>query len=271
MDTQIEELLSDREKFNEFVYTPREEAIKKFKIREDDQNIQEYLWKDNILDLPEMIKEKKPAVLFRNIVTSNHEVMRFLSLVDAIDGFYPLLLEYKEDKFTDNNEWKHSLGKIPFFLGLDKNHNKRLQKVSVIDFTAWNGKKISEVETFWGQKLADFHHELLTTINPRADQYVILDISEWISNSGGNAGEYYKHFLKLFLSKALLFENFMLSPKELSFTREVFLPAFIEICAEVGQKPLIIALEPTDIEGDNFWISQPHASLDFVKKKLNSL
>ena len=60
----------------------------------------------------------------------------------------------------------------------------------------------------------------------------------------------------------------MLDVKELSFTKEVFLPAFIEVIRITGVKPLIVALSPTDIEGDNFWMCHPHESEIHVKEKL---
>jgi len=74
----------------------------------------------------------------------------------------------------------------------------------------------------------------------------------------GGADKYYTPFTALFIKDAILFENFMLDSKEISFTKDIFLSAFIEVYRKTGCKPLIVALEPTDIEGDEFWPCHPN-------------
>ena len=77
-------------------------------------------------------------------------------------------------------------------------------------------------------------------------------------------------FLGLFLQNAILFENFILDYKELEFTKEVFLPAFIEIYKRFGIKPLIVALEPTNLEWEIFWMCHPFESKKVVDGRLKS-
>jgi hypothetical protein len=47
------------------------------------------------------------------------------------------------------------------------------------------------------------------------------------------------------------------------------LPAFIHVYEETGLKPLIVALEPTDTEDDEYWISYPHEEKSFIAEKLH--
>jgi hypothetical protein len=61
----------------------------------------------------------------------------------------------------------------------------------------------------------------------------------------------------------------MLDVKELTFTKEVFLPAFLRIFNETGKKPMIIALEPTEIESEVFWMCHPAETMSLVEDKLS--
>ena len=76
-----------------------------------------------------------------------------------------------------------------------------------------------------------------------------------------------KPFLTLFLRDAILFENFLLDTSESQFTHNVVLPTIKTIATEIGIKPLIVALEPTEVEGDEFWLSYPHKDRVFVDRK----
>ena len=55
----------------------------------------------------------------------------------------------------------------------------------------------------------------------------------------------------------------------LLFTKTVFLPAFIAVYKEFGVKPLIVALEPTEIETDIFWMSHPYPHKRLLTKNKN--
>jgi hypothetical protein len=265
----IDKLVSDRNAFNDFVYTSLESAQEQLDIRKNDLKLKEYINSNLTSGVPEIFASGKLAVLFRQIATPNYEVRRFVSIVDALGKEYkPLFFEYTEDKFTDNNEWKYNLCKMSFFAGKGKKGGSKIERLNIIDFNSCRGKKLSEIVTIWGQKLTDFHRELVVNTYSHLDKNVFYDASGWFVKSGGNAKEYYAHFLRLFLQNGILFENFMLNDMEISFTKEVFLPALIRIRNESGKKPLIVALEPTDIEGDNFWMCHPHESIGHIKDKL---
>ncbi len=257
----IEELVSDRQKFNDYLYTPVNDAILELEKRSKDLSIK------TVSCVPKIFENSFKAVLHRQLVTPNYEVLRFVSIADGMD-LDPLFFEYTEDKFVTENEWKYSLGCQSFYMGHGKKGGIKLKNLKVIDFNASNGKKISEVKTLWSQTLPDFHHELFLTRFPNFGKN-LFDGSSWYKDNGGNAKGYYKPFLSLFIKHGILFENFLLDYKELSFTKEVFLPAFLEIAEETGLKPLIVALEPTEIEEDIFWLCHPSPVIDCVEKIKN--
>lgn len=271
MTAQIDELIADREKFTRFVYTPLDEALEEFKKRQNDKELSEVLQKLLPIGAPSPMKNSPKAVMFRQLVTPNYEIRRFLDLIDMVEELDPMFLEYAEDKFTDNNEWKYSLGKMSFYFGQGKKGGEKIQRTRVIDFNSYRGKKLSEVKTLWGQSLIDFHHEFfLEAYGEILSEDSFFDGSDWFSRSGGQAIDYYKNFLMLFIRDGILFENFLLDTKEVDFTRNVFLPAFIEATLESGVKPLIVALEPTDIESAEFWMCHPASTVSFVHKKMQS-
>ncbi|HEU5114639.1 MAG TPA: hypothetical protein VFT82_02645 [Candidatus Paceibacterota bacterium] len=255
----IETLANDREKFNQFVYTPFEEAISEIERRKT-ISIQ-----GMATTPPEALRGGPRFVLFRHIATPNYEIRRFMSAADAA-GFKPLILEYTSDIFLSLNHWKHSLGKLPFYKGMDKKGGLRTEHRSIIDFNANNRKALSDIKTTWNQGLVDFHHEFFLKHFPDHKDN-IYDLSVWLKENGADAKGYYKAFLSLFLKNAVLFENFLLEGEELEFTKKIILPAFAEIVQETGMKPLIVALEPTEIEGDLFWLCHPHEERSFIFKK----
>lgn len=257
---KIEELVADRQKFIDFVYTSPEDAVKELKRRWHDESIKVPI------SIPPIFEKGFKAVLHRQLITPNYEVLRFLSIADGLD-FDPIFFEYTKDKFVTENEWKYHLGCLHFYLGHGKKGGIKLDRSNIIDFNKSNGKKLSDVKTIWNQSLVDFHHELFLKRFPKLNPK-LFDGSDWYSKNGGCAKDYYKNFFLLFIKHGILFENFMLDTKEMSFSKEVFLPAFIEVKEKTGLKPLIVALEPTEIEEDIFWMCYPPEEVvRSVKKK----
>ncbi len=258
----IDTLISDRKAFDDFVYTPVREAVIELERRWNDPSVQVSV------DVPDCLKNGFRALLYVCVITPNYQISRYVGVADALD-YEPLIFEQTEDKFTSNNEWKHALGKLRFFTGRDKSGRCHVEHLNVIDFNKANGKQIPEVKTFWGQPLVDFHHELFFKAFPQLNpEKHIFEASSWFRNNGGVPQEYYKSFLSLLVKHAIQFENFMLEEKEICFTKEVFLPAFIDVYKKTGLKPLIVALEPTEIEGDEFWISYPYQEKKAIKSRV---
>lgn len=251
----IEELVNDREKFDEYVYfSSMEEAMVELERRRNDKELQkkvEEYFKD--VGIPEQFQDEPRLVLFRQVATPNIEVSRFLIIADGVN-MKPLFLEYFDDKFTSNNEWKLYLGKLAFYEGVGKKGGAKINYKTIIDFNTYNGKKISEVKTLWGDRLTDFHRSLFDVNYSHIDDKVFFDASYWFYGVGSGAGDYYHKLLALFISNGILLENFMLNAAEMEFTKNIFLSSFINVYKLFGIKPIIVALEPTKMESEEFWM-----------------
>ncbi len=264
----IAELLSDKKKFDSFLYTPLRDAISELSTRENDTIILDYLKGVPPLRLPDT--DKKYMVLCRNIGTPNYEMHRFLASADVLTELKPYIFEYTKDKYTHINRMKITLGKLAFYKGINKIKQPVIQYKNVIDLNECNGKIIDTLSTVWGQNLVQFHHEFLYSRFPFIKDNVV-DISDWLHTVGSNAYKYYIHYLSLFLKDGILFENFAFNGDEHEFTRDVVLPSVLKLISYTKKKPLIVALEPTNIEGEEFWESYPTHMIDFVDAKLNTL
>jgi hypothetical protein len=264
----IESLVSDREKFDDYVYfATMEEAMAELERRRNDpelmKKVEEY-FKD--IGIPEPLRDEPKLVLFRQLATPNIEVSRFMIIADGT-GISPLFLEYYDDKFTSNNEWKWYLGKLAFYEGVNKLGGGIISYKLAIDFVNADGKKIRDVKTLWGESLIDFHHRLFFTNYPNVGPNIFFDGTEWFKHRGLSAAIYYEQVLSLFICNGILFDNFMLSDSELNFTSSTFLPSFIKIYKHFNVKPIIVALEPTVIESSEFWLCQNPVT----KKKINEI
>lgn len=264
----VETLTGDRDAFNRYVYTPWPEAVEILEERRKETALAAYVEKLLPQGLPPIMQGKKSMVLFRHIATPNYEISRFLIAADALsDRLQPLILEYTKDRFNNRNEWKFSLAKLRFQKGTNKLGEPLFEFKNIIDINAANNQEIASVKTTWGQPLVEFHHELFAEAYPSFSENV-FDLSEWLHDTATVAKDYYKYFLALFLRDGILFENFMLEGKELAFTKEVILPTIMALETECGFKPLIVPLEPTHVEGDEFWLSHPYHRMQRVVEKL---
>lgn len=265
---EIEEILSDRKKFNETIYTPIIDAIAEHELRMKDEALAKVTSEYFDGNIPKEVEKGFRAILFRQIATPNYEARRFMIIPDTTK-LTPLFWEYHDDKFTSNNPLKHRLGKMVLYEGKGKKGGNKVVHENVIDFNTSNGKKMRHIDTLWGQSLVDFHHELLNEAFPHLNDH-IFDASDWFHTHGATAKDYYLKYVAIFVRNGILFENFVLGGDELDFTREVFLPAFFTVWKQFGKKPLIVALEPTEIEGDDFWTYHPIDTAEMIKMKKNS-
>ncbi len=264
----LQELIEDHKALEAFIYTPRTEAIEELNRRKKDAEVDVAV--SGLLqgDIPSPLKKGPRAVLFRQIATPNHEMLRFLDITNPFHPVKPLFWEYYSDKFTNHNEFKHSLGKMRFFNGKGKKGGVKIDRVNVIDFNEYNGKKMSEIRTLWGQDFIAFHHDLFKKADTNFGEKIFYDASNWFSTHGKTASSYYVPFLSLFIKHGVLFENFLTNEKEGAFTKDIFLPAFLEVYAKTGLKPLIVALEPISSEEDEFWICYPQGSKKYLESKM---
>lgn len=259
-DAQI--LTADRNKFDSFLYLSLTDALEELDRRRNNTKLQSYV--DEIVGkVPEILIHKKSLVLFRHIATPNHEICRFITATESLKDYQQLIFEYTSDRFLSRNESKHALGKLRFVKGINKKGDQIIETHGIVNFNDIDNKNLLEIKTLWGQGLVDFHHELFFK-NYSKLKSNIFDLSNWLKNAGGNSQSYYKKFLALFLKDAILFENFLLETSEKNFTSNVVIPAIREISQECGFTPLIVALEPTNLEGDKFWLSYPESEKNIV-------
>ena len=271
IEEQIEFLCNNKRDFDKLIYTPVEEAVNELKLRQANNALEDYTRRILGDDIPEIIKCRKSMVLFRHVATLNYEIRRFLIGADALsDDLKPIIFEYLSDSFNNRNAWKFSLGKISLHKGLDKNKKQIFECKNIIDMNSSNNKPLHSVVTHWKQPLVDFHHEIFSRGFPHLKDNV-FDLSTWLHKFGDNPKDFYKPFFTLFLKHGILFENYLFNKEEALFTKTVILPIILEISKESGVKPLIVALEPTEIEDDPFWMSHPHHEKEFIESRMKNI
>lgn len=251
----VARLVADKEAFDDFVYTPIEDAVAELKRRRRNDALEPMLSPFLPHGAPAPLQDGERLVLARQIATPNYEMLRFMGF-EQICGVEPLVLEYHDDRFTSRNAIKCRLGKLKFFDGLDKNCELKRSYETIIDFTRAERLPLKEVGTLWGQGLVNLHHQLLGMALPAARERT-FDASQWALASGGAAGKFYASLMSLFVRHAILFENFLLNKDEMDFTKNVFLPAFLDVMDATSHKPLIVALTPTSLETDELWSCYP--------------
>ncbi|MFA6273774.1 MAG: hypothetical protein WC662_01305 [Candidatus Paceibacterota bacterium] len=248
-------IMSDRKLFNKVVYTPLSEALKILEERKKDKKLIAKVEKLLKGDIPEVLKRKKYCVQFRQIATPNNDCRHFIRLAKG-NNLHPVFFEYFDDKFTSNNEFKHSLGQLRVQGKVNKKDNYPIEKITIVDFTKHDGKKLKDVKTLWGEKLIDFHRRLFLVHDYYFDNSNFYDASVWLKNNGGKAIDYYTNFFLLFICNGILFENFLTTnDEEGEFTKNIVLPAIEKVIKLTGVKPLIIPIGALDMENDTHWIS----------------
>ncbi len=235
----------------ERVYAHLSDALKLLEARRNDPELVKKI--EGLLnnDIPNILQKRACGVLFRQIATPNKESGRFLSITRHYD-LHSVFFEYFDDRFTPNNEFKHSLAKLKLNFGLGKKGGYKNKYLSIIDFNTNNGKKIKDVKTYKNENLIDIHREMFKRYNDDS-QIHFFDASTWYDCHGKTATEYYTNFLMLFVCHGILFENFLFNGKESEFTKEVVLPAINKVEELTGFKPLIVPLVPFDTEEDEYW------------------
>ena len=264
----IEHLMSDREAFDAFVYTPWRDALRELEERDRNPVISQFLQKNLPSKTPRRLSEGKNMALSRHLGTPNYEMYRFMHFSDVLTNLSPIILEYRNDKYVNANHTKYALAELCFYGGIHGLTRRAiLDRVSVINKNESNGKRISDIKTKWGESLISFHRAFLISKFPAIEKGVV-DLSEMYAELGGKARDYYNGYLSLFLRNNILFENFLFSKEESSFMKTIILPTILRILKETGKKPLIINLGPTGNEEDVFWTSYPRSDKEFVNKFL---
>lgn len=258
-------IMSDHNIFNQIVYTPLSDALRLLEERKKDPELTQKI-KDLLKNrIPEILIKNNCAISARQLATPNWENRRFIS-ISKENGLKPVFFEYYEDKLTSNNKYKHSLGHIHIGNSVNKKGEDIVEKISIVDFNVYNGKKIKEVHTRWGDKLVDFHRNLF-------DLYGIGDIyffneNDWYEKPKNETPkDFYYNFFVLMTCYGILFENFIVSDdSEGLFTKEVILPTLDKVINDTGVKPLIVPVDSLETEVSDFWYYHE----DIIKKIISN-
>lgn len=262
-----DKIMSDRNIFNQIVYTPLSEALRLLDERRKDPDLVAKV--ETLLngDIPDVLKDKRCGVQFRQIATPNNDGEYFIKLTTE-NNLRPVFFEYFDDKFTSNNEFKHSLGQLRLQGKLNKKNVHLVEKITIVDFAKYDGKPLKEVKTLWEESLVDFHKKLFLMHNYKLEDCDFFDTSLWIKNNGKKAVDYYVNFLLLFTCSGILFENFLtLKNTEGEFTKNIVLPAIEKVINLTGVKPLIVPMDPIEMETDTHWISYHPRIKSFIPQK----
>jgi len=243
------------------IYTSLEDAKKEIWRRWNDKELRKKV--EDFLggDIPEPFKKEPRAVLARPVMTPDIEHKHFLGFAEKIE-LKPISWEYLQDKFYTINSDKLCLAKMSFFHGRDNNGNNKISVKKIIDFKKSEGKKISDLETLWGENFVEFHHRILKLIHSNMELY---DGTDWYKKRGRASADYYVYYLSIFLCHGVLFENFITDEYETKFAKEVVFPAIEQIKKLFNVIPLIVPLAPKEECSNGYWWCYP----DYLEDKIN--
>lgn len=223
-------------------------------------------------DIPSVLTENPRIFLARNVATPNEEFLEFLRVSNQVD-LKPLILEYTADKFVSMNKDKYYLANL-LFHNEKEEYNKINEDVkNIVDMSRFDGTRISEIKTRWGESLVEFHHRMLQEVSTRGVSF--LDMSQWVMRQGGTARSYYVHFLALFICHGVLAEVYLPHiKKEVEFVDEVVMPAIDRLHSLFGFKPLITPIfHSKNIDqldnGIESWMLYPESAKKILPNELS--
>jgi len=246
------------------LYTPLGKALELLCQRRGDEKLRTAVADFHRAYPPDFLPDVPCAFWTRHISTPNREFELFVSTASAT-GLRPLCLEYTEDIFVVQNRDKYRLCR-PFF-EVRPHHFRGL---SIMGATGLHGQRLCDLRLMNGMPLLEFHHALLGCAFPDFDKH-LRDYSRWLTTARRN-GDFYLHYLALFICDGILFENFIATdPEERRFARERMLPSVGKALENFGVKPLIVQLLPSETEHDEHWRSHSGAlhpvALNLVQKQ----
>ena len=246
------------------IYTPLSVAKKEIWRRWNDKELRKKV--EDFLggDLPEVLKKEPRAVLSRDVISPNKEFLYFWDLVNEI-GVKPAFLEYSEGKFVARNFNKYHLCRMFFHNGNGKRGGEKISTRMIVDFNKSEGKKMKDIKTVDDTYFVDFHHKILKKVIPKVDMKTIYDFSDWFNEHRKISKYYYLHYLALFLTHGILFDNFILKNGEGKFTKNKIMPSFYKLEKIFGIKPLVVPLTSVEDENELYWWCYPNSVKNVVE------
>lgn len=248
-------------------YTPLDEAVEELHRRRKSPGLQEKV--RNELKLPtelEVLFERPHLVMFRQVLTPLTETLLFFELAQKYN-LTPFVIEYYEDKFVSSgNQFKRGLGKLPIHQFTSPGGRDVFEYKTIVDFNLHVGHPIKSVLTIHGESLISLHHQLFFAAAKVKPIVISRDGSQWFKQFE-NSGEYYQHFLKLFIRDNILFETFITNESERQFADAVVIPALRHIEHDFSIKPLISEIISDTQHQDVYWDCYPKEVADILLKK----
>jgi hypothetical protein len=249
----------------ESFYWELDNAIEELARRRSDKNfVEEITSKLLITEDIKILTDRINLVLFRQVATPIHEVIRILKISKEI-GIPLVIVEYEHDKFTPSvNEYKNNLISLPIY---NLNKSKSIvSRVQIGDSAKMEGALIKDVTTTNNESIKDLHNHLLKEVTRDKYDYTILDLSHWFKSFGG-ARKYYYDFFKFFIAHNILCEVYLTEGSENDFTNSVIKPILTKISQDIS-KPLIWNyLGGTAKKHKYFWDFYPSEVGDILSKK----
>ena len=227
----------------------REEIWKRWNNKELKTKVQDFLGGS----VPEVFKDFPRAVIGRQILSPNFEMISFLESAKSID-LSPICFGYLDDKLVTKNLDKYYLCKLFFEDGVGKHGGERVFLRKVLDFNKFNGASFREAKTNFGLDFVEFHKTLANRSGLDVD---FFDGSEFLHKHGAISERYYKYFLSLFVCHGVLFENYLLEDEYGKLTVDIFSPNYSAVNEIFGVKPIIVRLVDAELENDLHWRRYP--------------
>jgi hypothetical protein len=196
-------------------------------------------WGNANLDFP--FKFDAPTAVVAKPAMFRIESAKAITMAESQD-LQTCWLTYDADRFTSASKIKRSLVSPYFTSRRDKHGNFISEKVPLVkNHLRVEKRELQTMVSDNNQPVMDLHRERLKQAHPEVK---ISDMSSW-AKSLGDASSYYEYYLSLFVSHAILFEDYHggESGKGLSdFTTKIFEPAFEKVTQKFGAKPIIVKL-----------------------------
>jgi hypothetical protein len=233
------------------IYTPlslaKKEIWKRWNNKALKKKVEDFLEGD----VPEFLKGEPRAFLARQVATPNFEFLRFLKLAEKTN-LKPACLEYLDDKFASENQYKYHLGKICIYCGVGKKMGEKIIVNRIIDFNESERKVIKEIKTVSGKSLVDFHHGLFTA-NGYNKEVAFIDASDWVERNGKTPNRFYSKLFAVLTCFGILFENYSDNKDEGDFTKNIVLPNFKQVENILGVRPLIVKIMPMKDQDKDYY------------------
>lgn len=234
---------------NENIYISLDEAREELKKRWNDKELKKKIEDELGENFWPEFQSKPRGLLWRQLLSPDNGFTFFYQCSKYI-GVEPLAFEFLGDLYMSFNEEKRGLGQLRIEL-----EDGKKATVNIMEIHKWYKTPLSEVTLKSGEKLVDFHHNL---INYSGYDIEVKDMTEWVKKIGKPVDVYYQYLLH-FVAHGFLFEAFLAEEKEKNFFSDVVAPNLKKIEDKFSLKPLLVKQYPNNQSDDEdfYWWSYP--------------